>query len=185
MKIKGQVLDVMNEARGTTLLLQVDKDSVFNLRRAFNEKELEGDLSVEMKKWRNRRSLGANAYFHLLVNRIAEKLNQSDSEIKVWLNLEYGTPATYGSGNEVYIKLPKEVDITEFYAYAKWMYDKQEKVETSYYMLYKQTHTLDVKEMFRLIEGVIYEAKELGIETITPAEKEKMMKLYGVEYENR
>ncbi len=178
MKIKGQVLDVMSGARGTTLLLQVDKDSVFNLRRAFNEKELEGDLSVDMKKWRNRRSLGANAYFHLLVNRIAEKLNQSDSEIKVWLNLEYGTPATDSAGNEVVIKLPKSVDITEFYDYAKWIADKQEKVETSYYLLYKNTHKLDSKEMARLIEGTISEAKELGIQTATPEEQAKMMALW-------
>ena len=73
MKIKATFKDLSNGVQGTTLALQIDKDSVFNLRRAFNEKELDGELSVEIKKWRNTRSLNANAYFHTLVNKIAEK----------------------------------------------------------------------------------------------------------------
>jgi hypothetical protein len=45
----------------------------------------------------------------------------------------------------------------------------------SEYFLYKHTHTLDSKEMARLIDGVIYEAEQLGIETATPEEKAKML----------
>ncbi len=168
MKIKATFKDLSNGVQGTTLALQIDKDSVFNLRRAFNEKELDGELSVEIKKWRNTRSLNANAYFHTLVNKIAEKLNASDSEVKIRLNLEYGKPAVDNGGNPVVIKLPKEVDIKQFYTYSKWIADKEEPsgIETSYYMLYKQTHTLDTKEMARLIDGTIQEAEELGIETL-------------------
>ena len=187
MKIKATFKDLSNGVQGTTLALQIDKDSVFNLRRAFNEKELDGELSVEIKKWRNTRSLNANAYFHTLVNKIAEKLNASDSEVKIRLNLEYGKPAVDNGGNPVVIKLPKDVDIKQFYDYSKWIADKKEPsgIETSYYMLYKQTHTLDTKEMARLIDGTIQEAQQIGIETISPAEKEKMMKLYGVDYEKQ
>ncbi len=185
MKIKATFKDLSNGVVGTSLSLQVDKDSVFNLRRAFNEKELDGELSVEIKKWRNTRSLNANAYFHTLVNKIAEKLKVADSEIKIRLNLEYGTPATDKNGNNVVVKLPKEVEVTQFYDYAKWIADKQEKVMTSYYLFYKQTHTLDTKEMARLIDGTIQEAQQIEIETISPAEKEKMMKLYGVYYEKQ
>lgn len=187
MKIKATFKDLSNGVQGTTLALQIDKDSVFNLRRAFNEKELDGELSVEIKKWRNTRSLNANAYFHTLVNKIAKKLNASDSEVKIRLNLEYGKPAVDNGGNPVVIKLPKDVDIKQFYDYSKWIADKKEPngIETSYYMLYKQTHTLDTKEMARLIDGTIQEAQQIGIETISPAEKEKMMKLYGVYYEKQ
>ena len=179
MKIKATSFEILNGVNGTKLLLAVAKESVANLIMANNDKALSGDLSVEIKKWTKQRSLNANAYFHLLVNKIAEKLKTADSEIKIRLNLEYGTPATDKSGNQVIVKLPKEVDIKQFYDYAKWIGDKQEKILTSYYLFYKQTHTLDSKEMARLIEGAISEAKELEIETITPEEKAKMLGLWG------
>ena len=37
-------------------------------------------------------------------------------------------------------------------------------------MVYKPTHELDSKEMAHLIDGAIYEAQQLGLETKTPAE---------------
>lgn len=179
MKIKANGFEILSGVNGTKLLLTVAKESVGNLIMANNDKALSGDLAVEIKKWTKKRSLNANAYFHLLVNKIARVLNVSDDEVKIRLNIQYGSVAVDSNGNEVIIKLPKSVDITEFYDYAKWIADKQEKVETSYYLLYKNTHKLDSKEMAQLIEGTISEAKELGIETITIEEKARMMALWG------
>lgn len=179
MKIKATSFEILNGINGTKLMLAVAKESVGNLITANNDNALSGDLAVEIKKWTKSRSLNANAYFHLLVNKIAEKLKTSDTETKIRLNLEYGTPATDKSGNQVVVKLPKEVEVTQFYDYAKWIGDKQEKIMTSYYVFYKQTHTLDSKEMARLIDGTISEAKALGIETLTPDEKAKMIALWG------
>ena len=34
------------------------------------------------------------------------------------------------------------------------------------YLFYKQTHTLDSKEMSELIDGVVKECKDAGIETL-------------------
>jgi hypothetical protein len=36
------------------------------------------------------------------------------------------------------------------------------------------SHTYDTKEMSRLIDGVVEAAKELGIETLTPEQLERM-----------
>ena len=179
MKIKATSFEILNGINGTKLLLAVAKESVANLITANNDNALSGELAVEIKKWTKQRSLNANAYFHLLVNKIAEKLKTSDTETKIRLNLEYGTPATDKSGNQVVVKLPKEVEVTQFYDYAKWIGDKQEKIMTSYYIFYKQTHTLDSKEMARLIDGTISESKALGIETLTPDEKARMIALWG------
>lgn len=183
MKIKANSYDIKKSLNGEIeITFKVDKESNYNVLNMPNEKELNGSISVEIKKWANQRSLNANAYFHLIVNKISQKLKVSDSETKIRLNLEYGTPATDKNGNNVVIKLPKDVDITQFYDYAKWIGDKQEKIATSYYLLYKQTHTLNSVEMARLIDGVIYEANELDIETITIEEKAKMLSLWR-EYE--
>lgn len=44
----------------------------------------------------------------------------------------------------------------------------------SQYLLFKETHTLDTKEMSKLINGAVSEAQQLGIDTLTPKELEKM-----------
>lgn len=131
---------------------------------------------ITIQQHREKRSLNANAYFHLLVNKIAKKLNEKDDEIKKKLVLQYGTIAIRENGEEVIVKLPKDVDITQFYDYAKWIGDKKEKIETSYYVLYKRTHTLNSLEMSKLIDGTVQEAKELGIETLDELELKQLIK---------
>lgn len=146
------------------------------------EKSKDG-LRVEIDTWREKRSLDANAYFHLLVNKLAREMNISDTECKIALNLDYGSPAEDEFGNRIYIKLPKSVDTKDFYPYCKWIKNQTEEngYETSYYLLYKETHNLDTKEMSKLIDGVVYEAKRYGIETRTPEEIAKMKASWGSE----
>ncbi len=118
-----------------------------------------------------KRSLNANSYFHVLVDKIAKALNIGADEAKVKMVLEYGTIATEG-GEQLIVALPKSAKVEAYYPYAKWIGDFVAKNGQKYsqYLFYKQTHTLDKAEMKRLIDGVIYEAKELGIETRTPDE---------------
>ena len=46
------------------------------------------------------------------------------------------------------------------------------------YIIYKETHTLDTKEMARLIDGVVQECQNVGIETKTPDQIAEMMNLW-------
>ncbi|MCM1222916.1 MAG: hypothetical protein NC548_51540 [Lachnospiraceae bacterium] len=134
----------------------------------------------EITQYRERRSLDANAYFHLLVGKIAEKLNTGNEETKRRLNLEYGAPALNDDGTLLVVKVPLGTDITRFYPYPKFYRDKKEingKI-SNYYLFYKPTHELDTKEMARLIDGVVNEAKELGIDTRTPEELASMKSLW-------
>lgn len=182
---KGELKDFVRTFDGgfilnfSTRLEEIPIEELNSLKMAKN------GLKIDVCRYREQRSVNANAYFHLLVNKIAKKLNISDDECKVKMNLEYGTIATSKkTGKEVVIKLPSDVDITEFYDYAKWIGEKEEKgLKLSYYVLYKQTHTLDTKEMSKLIDGVVAEAKELGIQTLDELELKKMAdeweKFYG------
>jgi hypothetical protein len=45
---------------------------------------------------------------------------------------------------------------------------------TTYYRIIRGTHTYDTKEMSALIDGVVQEAKDLGIETMTPEQIKRM-----------
>ncbi|MCM1368249.1 MAG: hypothetical protein NC184_05535 [Roseburia sp.] len=128
-------------------------------------------LTAAFAWYKESRSLNANAYFHVLVDKIAEKMQLGADEVKVKMVLEYGTMATE-CGEPVIVALPKSANIAEYWTYAKWIADFTAKNGKPYsqYVFYKHTHTLDKSEMARLINGVVYEAQELGIETRTPDE---------------
>lgn len=132
----------------------------------------DGEVTVEIKKYRKRRSLDANAYFHLLVNEIADVLHVSDDEVKRELVLQYGTLAKDEEGKLLGAMLPAGADIDSFYPYTRYVKSKEiDGKEYDCYVFYKRTRTLDSKEMSRLIEGTVSEARALGIDTDTPEQR--------------
>ena len=135
-----------------------------------------GDLDIDIKKHREKRSLDANAYFHVLINQMARKLGTSDSEMKTRMNLEYGTVARNIDDTKVGIKVPYGTNVEQFYPYCKKFGECVENGMTfEKYLLYKQTHELNTKEMSDLISGVVEECKKLGIETKTKEELDSML----------
>lgn len=125
----------------------------------------------EIKQYFKRRSLDANAYFHVLVDKIAKAVNKSAESVKVQMNLDYGTIASDERGLKAGFKALKSVPINQFFKYAKPIDECVENGKVFVkYLIYKETHTLDSKEMATLIDGVVEEAKQLGIETLTPVE---------------
>lgn len=137
-------------------------------------------LTIKIGKFRKKRSLDANAYFHVLVNAIAAKLKSSDEEVKRDLVRSYGTLAKDESGSLIGAIVPADQDITAFYPYTRNY--KTEYVngrECNCYLFYKRTRDLDSSEMARLIDGTIQEAQALGIQTDTPEQIAKMKSLWG------
>ena len=129
----------------------------------------------EIKPYRKRRSADANAYFHVLVNKIARAVKRSDEDVKKQLVFDYGTIAKDDKGLKAGFKALKEIPITHYFKYAKPIGECVENNKTFVkYLIYKETHTLDSVEMARLIDGTIEEAKQLGIETLTPIEIENL-----------
>lgn len=136
-------------------------------------------LDIDIKTHRNRRSLDANAYFHVLVNKIAGATQQSDSDVKKRIVQEYGTVARDEENNAIGFKLPVTVDVDKIYPYTRW-FDKRKDGNTWFncYLLLKPTHEMNSQEMSRVIDGAVQEAKELGIETLPPHELEAMLGKY-------
>ena len=127
------------------------------------------DLDVEIKPHRKRRNLDQNAYFHVLVNKIAGVLKAGDEEIKTRLVIDYGTIAKDDDGQTIGFKLPASIDVDRIYRYVRLFDQRTENGKLfNCYIVYKPTHEMNTAEMSRLIDGTISEAKELGIETDTP-----------------
>ena len=174
MQFTGRVADV-----SVDYITQKPKITfLVNERDSLNQVEEIKDilLSVEAKKYREKRSLDANAYFHVLVNKLARKLGTSDSEMKIRMNLEYGTVKFNDDGTKVGIKVPFGTDVTALYPYFKKFGECEENGMTwEKYLAYKETHTLDTKEMSQRIDGVVSECKENGIETLPEDELKSLL----------
>ena len=124
---------------------------------------------MQIKKYREKRSKSANAYFHVLVNKIAGETGESDVAVKTRLVIDYGVVAKDEDGCTIGFKLPATVDVSRIYPYTRFFDQRHENgKDFNCYLVLKPTHEMDSKEMARLIDGTIEEAKELGIETDTP-----------------
>lgn len=134
----------------------------------------EGEYAVEIKRYRERRSLNANAYFWVLVGQIADKI-QSDTE-SVYLRLL----ERYGVFTHIVVK-PNVVDkVKAEWRAVKVLGEVSINGKTGVQIqCFFGSHTYDTKEMSRLIEGTVSEAKELGIDTRTPEEIALMTEEWG------
>lgn len=177
MKLKGKIvsldLDFVSHKPKITIQL-TNQESI--LTEEFNKLQEEELLDIDIVKHREKRSLNANAYFHLLVNKLARVYNRTDEEMKTMLNLSYGTIATDESGKVLGCKVPKGANIKTFYPYAK--YYKTDKDNCDCYLFYKQTSTLNTLEFSKLLNGVVQEAKDAGIETLDEIELKQLMASY-------
>lgn len=148
---------------GLTVMLELDK-----------EIELpEGEVvDVEIKKHREKRSLNANAYFHVLVDKLRTKLRISFTECKNDLITSYGQ-IEYIDGQQVVIKtnIPSDqMRKSEVLHCLCVKATKEEDTDVFFYRVYRGSHTYDSREMAQLIDGTVEECKLQGIETMTPDE---------------
>lgn len=142
---------------------------------------LEGLLYITVKKLGKRRSLNANAYFHLLVGKIAEaqKPPISKARCKNLLMARYGQEE-FVDGQRYIITALSSIPMSERedihtkpigYGYVKGK-------EFTHYCVLRPTHEYDSLEMSVLIDGTVEEAKELGIPTLPPDEIKHMEQLW-------
>lgn len=136
-------------------------------------------LKIKAVKYTQRRSLDANAYFHALVGKIADALTISKAKAKNVLICKYGQPQLLPDGD---IMVYKTNAPEEFMWEQESIHAIPVKYEekATFYRIYRGSHTYDTKEMSVLIDGTVADAKELGIETATPAEIAEMKERWGV-----
>ena len=145
-------------------LFDMDKDAVWD---------------IEPHKERKGRSLNANSYFHVLVQKLAQAQQPPVSLAKC---KKYGQPE-YIDGQQAIIKsnVPQEkMQEIEYLHTALVKISEENGTECYFYRIYRGTHTYNNIEMQKLIEGVVQECKDAGIETATPAEIAKMIDVWGL-----
>ena len=161
--------------RGWVLCFDVDSEST-GIAKMIADKFNDGYVELTVDKWSDKRSLQANAYFHALANKIAAAMNTSLDDVKKLLVHNYGAFARGEDGKCMGAIVPMNTDIEQFYPYVRYIGKTENGL--AQYLFYKKTHELTKAEMSHLIDGTVYEAKALNIETLPPDELARMMNRY-------
>ena len=135
------------------------------------------DLDIKAEKHHSKRSMNANAYFHVLCGKIAGAVGISTARTKNILLARYGEPELLPSGDILYYKTNCPTDVMLESESVHAMPAKFDGLAI-YYKIMRGSHTYNTAEMARLIDGTVSEAKDLGIETVSPTELERIKALW-------
>lgn len=159
------------DMEGTWLCLKVDRE---RQAMSFLSDMQEGKRYVaELKEFRQRRSLDANAYAWVLIDRLAEKTREPKTQIYRSYIREIG------GNSETVCVLSGAVD-SLISGWSKngvgWVADSgPSKIPgCTNVTLYFGSSTYDTRQMSRLIDLIVQDCKEQGIETLTPFELDAM-----------
>ena len=134
----------------------------------------EKPLEVYIDRIKEKRSLNANSYCWVLIGQIADILRASKEEVYFNMLKNYGQSTV--------VSVLSEINVNGFFKYYEEFGTGVVKgKDFTHYKVYKGSSEFDTKEMAILIDGVISEAQELGVDTRTPEEVDKMKSLWGKE----
>ena len=134
-------------------------------------------LSIKIGKWRNKRSNDANAYCFVLIGKLAEKLNIPKDEI-------YRNAIKQVGGNYEVVCVKNEAVNKLCEGWQRnglgWQVDTMpSKIDgCTNVLLYYGSSTYDTAQMTRLINIIVADCVELGIDVRTPNEINSMLSLW-------
>ena len=170
MKFKSKLSNIVRNFNG-------DYQVIFTVPRNVLEELLslkEYDLQIDVDKWRAKRSLNANAYCWKLITEIADKTNTDKWSVYKELLVRYSNSFEY-----LIVKPSAIKSLENVFRVIKTVGEGQIKGEKAIQIQgYYGSSTFNTKEMSTFIDGVVQEAKELGIETQNESEIKELVKLW-------
>ena len=139
--------------------------------------KLKGEaLDVKITKHRERRSLTSNAYAWVLITKIAQSMRPPLNKEDVYAEML----KRYGQGDIVTIQKERLDGVLRAFDY----YEQKgtgtvNGKEFIHMMVYVGSSQYNTKEMSVFIDGIVNEAKDLGLETLPPDELKKMTEGWG------
>jgi len=172
--MKGYIRDFIAPPTGKQYItLTLNED----FRERYNELK-DTEIEISIKKWRNKRSLDANAYCWKLCGLLAEKLCITDIEVYRQHIKEVGVKRTETMDTELY----KTMSTAWGMLGKGWLTEQVDLgQDKGIYNFYYGSSVYNTKQMSRLIDNIVIDCKEQGIETLTPQELENMKALWGRE----
>ena len=162
-----------------------------NFREFYDVADKEKVFDISIKRHHQKRSLDSNSYFHVLCDKIAEKIGSSKAEVKNRMMSLYGQAERHKDGSLVTMEIRDDYDISKFEHLHLRPTAEVEYKNGNLYRVYivirgsgwKDKEGYDSREMALLIQGTISEAKQIGMtnaEIMSPREYQMLKELYGV-----
>ena len=137
------------------------------------------DIRLKAVAWREKRGLTQNSYYWVLVDKMANVTRTTPEELHEILLHRYSTLDLLDDGKPIVITLRADIDIHLLPGHYK-AYKQSEDGRFISYMKLKGSSELDTAEFSRLLDGTISDAKEMGVEVLSPDEIERL-KMYEVD----
>ena len=170
------------ESRRIELTIQSDRDDIGSEWDKLRQNE---KLVFSVKPYKKKRSLDANAYYWKLLTKLAEKVEISKPHMHNLMLRRYGQTESV-DGKLVHLVLPESeqgerlAEESEHFHIRPTSQVKEGMDGRMYrtYVMLRGSSTYDTAEMSHLIDGLVSECQDQGIETLPPEELERMMALY-------
>ena len=160
MKFKAENFEIRHSLKGAVEITFKAAPEYFSaVRKMATDKDLDGLLFVEVKKYRKSRTLDQNALLWAVENKISDAMKLKVDDVHRQNVIDYGV--RLGEA----IKLAELAEKWAKTNYAKVLAEKTEKgVKMAKIALYKGSSDMDTKEFARLVDGVFAEAENLGLD---------------------
>lgn len=175
MKLTGKI-DTINTDFVTgipKITFTVNEKEKVELMQGYDDLKGVGLLTIEVKPYKKRRSLNANAYAWKLITDIADVIRAPKEAVYLQMLKRYGQSEL--------ISVLSHIPIAEYVKYSEEAGESTLNGKLfKHYRVYKGSSEFDTREMAILIDGICAEARELNIPTETPEEIERMKSLWRV-----
>jgi hypothetical protein len=125
----------------------------------------------EVKEHKEKRSLNANAYAWKLITEIGNATRLSKEEVYLDMLKHYGQ-------SEI-VSVLSNIDVSGYFKYYEPIGSASlQGKEFTHYKIYKGSSEYNTYEMSVLIDGIVHEAEQLDIQTLTPAELSRLKEMW-------
>ena len=172
MKVTGRIVGANIDFRTNKPQLTLEVNELNDFKLLVDEMNTLEKLSIEIKPYREKRSLNSNAYAWVLIGKIADIVRAGKDEIYLKMLKRYGQSDL--------ISVLSHIPVEHYFKYYEEAGESKLNGKLfTHYRVYKGSSDFDSREMSIFIDGVVSEAKDLGIQTETPDEIARLKALWG------
>ena len=183
MELTGKIENVSMNFETGKVYLSLEINERDRLKNGYDKLKAYDKLSVKLDKFRKKRSLDANNYMWHLCSEIAKVLTDTTKDKYTKDDIYISAIKEIGVFKQMEVN--KEAVSTAMYSWqlhgTGWVSETVDNGSHEGFVilrLYYGSSTYNTKQMTRLINNIVADCKELGIETMTRKELERLTSLW-------
>lgn len=180
MKIKSINHELLFDTDRLTITVpKIDRMTLIHKLEELGTIDESAEYDIKIEKIRKKRSLDANKYMWQLIDKIADRTNETRADVYRHAIRENGVFDDVAVQDRAASTLRKKWETKGL----GWFSDEFDSTlpGCKKIRLYYGSSSYDSKEMSRLIDAVVQDAEDLRIETKTPEEIAELKEMWGEE----